>query len=88
MKIINTTDLNGNIKRLIRTDSIGVNSADYKYPYKGNQLNQINELTAYAYDKNGITTTDGLRNAAIADTILDYLKYTVNSLIPEKLLFR
>ena len=67
-------DRNGNILRLIRTDSIGVNRDDYKYNYKGNQLNQINALTAYTYDLNGNTTLDGLRGVSISYNILNLPK--------------
>jgi hypothetical protein len=59
---------------LIKTESIDVNSADYKYTYKGNQLDQINVLTALTYDKNGNTTRDGLRNVSIAYNILNLPK--------------
>jgi len=51
-----------------------VNSADYKYNYKGNQLNQINALTAYTYDLNGNTTLDGLRGVSIAYNIINLPK--------------
>jgi len=59
-------DQNGNINRLVRTNSSGGTMADYTYHYKGNQLDHINSLTAYSYDKNGNATLDGLRGFIIA----------------------
>ena len=67
-------DPNGNIKRLVRTNSTGGNSADYTYTYKGNQLDKVNAGTAYVYDKNGNTTTDGLRGFSLAYNILNLPK--------------
>ena len=48
--------------------------ADYIYKYKGNQLNQINSLTAYTYDKNGNATLDGVRGFTIAYNSLNLPK--------------
>jgi RHS repeat-associated protein len=71
-------DLNGNIKRLIRTNSSGSNSADYTYSYSyGNRLTNINSGTSYTYDPNGNTTLDGLRGVAITYNILN-LPYTIS----------
>ena len=67
-------DLNGNLNRLIRTNSTGGSMADYTYHYKGNQLNQINALTAYTYDKNGNTTFDGIRGFTIGYNSLNLPK--------------
>jgi len=67
-------DLNGNINRLIRTNSTGSNMADYTYTYNGNKLSDINGGTAYTYDTNGNTTTDGLRGVTVAYNILNLPK--------------
>ena len=72
-------DLNGNINRLIRTNSSGGDMANYTYAYNGNKLASIttngiiNGIT-YDYDKNGNTTTDGLRSVSIAYNILNLPK--------------
>ena len=67
-------DLNGNLNRLVRTNSTGGTMADYIYKYKGNQLNQINSLTAYTYDKNGNATLDGVCGFTIAYNSLNLPK--------------
>jgi len=67
-------DFNGNIKRLIRTNSAASNIADYTYTYSGNKLTNINSGTAYTYDLNGNTTLDGLRGVSIAYNILNLPK--------------
>jgi len=72
-------DFNGNIKRLIRTNSAASEIANYTYTYSGNKLsniitNGIINGTTYVYDLNGNTTTDGLRNVAIAYNILNLPK--------------
>jgi len=67
-------DLNGNINRLVRTNSTGSNMADYTYAYNGNKLANINSGTAYTYDLNGNTTLDGLRGVGISYNILNLPK--------------
>ena len=67
-------DLNGNIRGLIRTDSLGANAANYTYTYNGNQLSQINTYTPYTYDRNGNATLDGLRGFTIAYNSLNLPK--------------
>jgi RHS repeat-associated protein len=70
-------DYNGNIKRLIRTNSAAVNVADYTYNYSGNKLSNINGGIAYGYDTNGNTTTDGLRSVTITYNILNLPKTVI-----------
>jgi len=69
-----TYDFNSNINRLVRTNSSGGNMADFTYYYSGNKLSSINGGTAYTYDLNGNTTTDGLRGVSIAYNILNLPK--------------
>ena len=71
-------DMNGNISRLVRTNSSGTTMADYTYTYGGNKLSNINGGTTYSYDQNGNATLDGLRGASIAYNILNLPK-TVSS---------
>lgn len=89
-------DLNGNIKKLIRTGSTGAEIANYTYDYSfnGNKLNKINSSATYIYDKNGSCTFDGLRGFEVTYNQLnlpskvqkgtDYLDY-VYSATGEKL---
>ncbi len=67
-------DKNGNINRLIRTNSTAGEIANYTYTYNGNKLSSINSGTAYVYDLNGNTTTDGLRGVTVAYNILNLPK--------------
>ena len=60
-----TYDLNGNIRTLVRTQKNGDVLNDLSYTYSGNRLSAINGGAAYAYDRNGNMTTDGLRGFSV-----------------------
>jgi len=69
-----TYDLNGNIKTLIRTKRNGDVLNNLTYTYSGNRLSAINGGAAYAYDRNGNMTTDGMRGFSVEYNLLNLPK--------------
>ena len=64
-------DFNGNINKLLRTNSAQAPLNDFTYFYNGNQLQSINSGSLYTYDANGNTKKDGLREFEIDYNLLN-----------------